>query len=175
MSTILTQETLMGRKARRQRFAFQKVNEFSAEIALLQSKLRASEDALRQKDLESIGLRNDMNDQLSKLQTQVAQLEQTLTDRSLETERLEINLNFLRQEIADLESEKERFRLAHDQVAAELKALKVARAQNEIDEWRAIGRRSPWKRCYQRFEAWLRKDSDDRFVTDRELLRLPPP
>ena len=175
MSTILTQAAPMGRKARRQRLAAQKIDELSAEVARLRSTLQSSEEARRAKELEALGVQADLSDQLSKLQSEVAQLEQHLADRKLQVERCQFDVNFLKQEIAEVEREKERFRVAHDQVAAELKAIKVARAQNEIDEWRMVGHQSPWKRCFQRLEGWLRKDSDERFVTGSELLRLPPP
>jgi chromosome segregation ATPase len=175
MSTIVTQEKPLGRKALRQRFAVQKINELSAEIALLRSRLQVSEEALRIKNLESIEIQNDLSDQLSNLKGQVADLEKSLSDRNFEVDRLEYNVNFLKQEMAEVESEKERYRLANDQIAAELKAIKVARAQNEIVEWRTAGQKNPLRRCYQRIEGWFRKDEDDRFATGSELLRLPPP
>jgi chromosome segregation ATPase len=175
MTTILTQEKPLGRKARRQRLAVQKINELSAEIALLRSKLQTSEEALRIKDLESIEIQNDLSDQLSHLKGQVAHLEQSLSERNFAVDRLEYNLNFLKQEMAEIESEKEGYRLANDQISAELKAIKVARAQNEIVEWRTAGQKNPLRRCYQRIEGWFRKDEDDRFAAGSELLRLPPP
>ncbi|MGH7810901.1 MAG: hypothetical protein ACREP5_11550 [Candidatus Binatia bacterium] len=176
MSTILTpQEKPLGRKALRQRLAVQKINELSAEIALLRAKLQTSEEALRIKALESIEIQNDLSDQLSNLNGQVANLEKSLSDRNFEVDRLEYNVNFLKQEMAEVESEKERYRLANDQIAVELKAIKVARAQNEIVEWRTASQKNPLRRCYQRIEGWFRKDEDDRFAAGSELLRLPPP
>jgi hypothetical protein len=175
MTTILTQEKPLGRKALRQRLAVQKINELSAEVALLRSKLQTSEEARRIKELESIEIQNDLSDQLSNLKGQVADLEKSLSDRNFEVDRLEYNFNFLKHEVAEVEREKERYRLANDQITAELKAIKVARAQNEIVEWRTVGQKNPLRRCYQRIEGWFHKDEDDRFAAGSELLRLPPP
>ncbi len=176
MSNITAQAAPLGRKARRQRFTFQKVNELSAEIMLLQSKLNASEVALRASERESIAVQENFADQLGKLQSHAAELEADLSNRKLEVERLESSNSFLKEELDQARVQKEWLRLDYDRLAGELKAIKVARARNDIEAWRAVGHNTPWKRCYHRLEGFFRKERDDNpSLGFDNLLRLPPP
>jgi hypothetical protein len=173
---MIAQEAQLGRKARRQRFTFQKVNELSVEITMLRSKLSASEAALRASDDESKAIQENLTLQCSKLQSHAAELEADLLGRRLEVERLESNNIFLKEELDQVKVQKELLRLDYDRLAAELKAIKVARARNDIDAWRAVGHITPWKRCYQRIEGFFRKErDDDSSLGFDNLLRLPPP
>ena len=176
MPNMLAQEAPLGRKARRQRFTFQKVNELSAEIMSLRSKLEVSDTALRASERESKAIQEDLTEQLVKLQSRAADLEADLLGRGWETERLESNNNFLKEELDQARIQKELLRLDYDRLAAELKAIKVARARNDIEAWRAIGNKTPWKRCYQRIEGFFKKERDDNPSMEFDnLLRLPPP
>ena len=176
MPNMIAQEAPLGRKARRQRFTFQKVNELSAEIMSLRSKLDVSETALRASERESKAIHEDLSEQLGKLQTHAAELEVDLLSRGLEAERLESNNKFLKEELDQVRIQKELLRLDYDRLAAELKAIKVARAQNDIEAWRAVGHQTPWKRCYQRLEGFFKKErDDDPSLGFDNLLRLPPP
>jgi len=174
MPNMIAQEAPMGRKARRQRDAFQKLNQLSNEIATLRSKLDASEAALRERD--SRALQENFTEQLGKLQSHAAQLEADLSSRALEVERLESTITFLKEDLDQVRVQKEWLRVDYDRLAAELKAVKVARARNDIAAWRAAGRNPPWKRCYQRIEGFFRKERDDNpSMGFNDLLRLPPP
>jgi len=173
---MITQEAPRGRKARRQRFTFQKVNELSAEIMSLRSKLEVSDTALRAGEREAKANQEDLADQLGKLQSHAAELEVDLLGRGLEAERLESNNKFLKEELDQARIQKELLRLDYDRLAAELKAIKVARARNDIEAWRAVGNKTPWKRCYHRIEGFFRKEPDDSpSLGFDNLLRLPPP
>lgn len=176
MSNLITQEAPLGRKARRQRFTIQKVNELSSEIMSLRSKLNASEAALSASERNAKAIEEDRADQLGKLQSRAAELEAELLSRRLEAERLASNNQFLKDALDQVKIQQELLRLDYDRLAAELKAIKVARARNDIDEWRAMGSRTPWKRCYQRIEGFFRKERDDNpSLGFNDLLRLPPP
>jgi chromosome segregation ATPase len=176
MPNMIAQEAPLGRKARRQRFTFQKVNELSVEIMSLRSKLNVSEAALRASERESKAIQEDLTEQLSKLQSHAAELEVNLLGRGLDAERLECNNKFLKEELDQVKIQKELLRLDYDRLAAELKAIKVARARNDIEAWRAIGNKTPWKRCYHRIEGFFRKErDDDPSLGFDNLLRLPPP
>jgi len=176
MPNIITQEAPLGRKAHRQGSTFQKVNELSAEIMSLRSKLDVSETALRASERESNAIQEDLTEQLGKLRSHAAELEVDLLGRGLEAERLESNNKFLKEELDQVRIQKELLRLDYDRLAAELKAIKVARARNDIEAWRAIGNKTPWKRCYRRIEGLFRKDQDDSPSLGLDnLLRLPPP
>ena len=173
---MIAQEAPLGRKARRQRFTFQKVNELSAEIVMLRSKLNASEAALSAGECESKAIQEHLADQLGKLQCHAAELAADLLGRRLEAERLESNNSFLKQELHQVKIQKEQLKLDYDRLAAELKAIKVARARNDIEAWRAVGHHTPWKRCYQRIEGFFRKEREaDSTLGFDNLLRLPPP
>jgi len=176
MPNMIAQEAPLGRKARRQRFTLQKVNELTAEIMSLRSKLEVSETALRESERESKAIQEDLNEQLAKLQIHAAELEVDLSGRGLEAERLESNNKFLKEELEQVRIQKELLRLDYDRLAAELKAIKVARARNDIEAWRAVGHQTPWKRCYQRIEGFFKKErDDDPSLGFDNLLRLPPP
>ncbi len=176
MEITIAQEIPLGRKARRQRAAFQKVEEMSVEIATLQSKLSLSEASLRHKESEALSMQNELTDQLEKLQRHVSELEEMFSGRELELNRLNSNMSFLKEEVEEVRGEKERLRAENDRLKAELKGIKVDRARDEIEEWRAIGHRPPWKRCYERIEGLFKKDSSDkRHDGFSDLLRLPPP
>jgi chromosome segregation ATPase len=176
MSTMIAQEVPLGRKARRQRLAFQRVVELSGEIATLQSKLSLSEESLRHRESEARSIQNDLTDQLEKLQRHVSELEEMFSSRELELNRLNSNMSFLKEEIDEARDQKERLRAENDRLKAELKLIKVDRAKDEIEEWRAIGHKPPWKRCYERIEGLFKKDSADRRHDGfNDLLRLPPP
>ena len=176
MSNMITQEASAGRKARRQRFTFQKVNELSSEIVELRAKLNAGETALRERERESEAHQKNFTEQLNQLQSHAAELETNLSSRSLEVERLESTITFLKGELDKVRVQKEWLRVDYDRLAAELKALKVARARNDIAVWRAVGHNSPWKRCYQRIEEFFRKErDDDPSLGFNDLMRLPPP
>ena len=176
MPNMIAQEAPVGRKARRQRFTFQKVNELSAEIVLLRSKLDVCESALRASEREAKAIQEDLTEQLAKLQSHAAELEVDLLGRGLEAERLESNNKFLKEELDQARIQKELLRLDYDRLAAELKAIKVARARNDIEAWRAVGHKTPWKRCYQRIEGLFKKErDDDPSLGFDNLLRLPPP
>ena len=173
---MIAQEAPLGRKARRQRFTFQKVNELSGEIVMLRSKLNASEAALHASDGELKALRENLTGQFSQLQSHAAELAADLLGRRLEVERLESNNKFLKEEVDQVRVQKEWLRLDYDRLAAELKAIKVARARNDIEAWHAVGHHTPWKRCYQRIEGFFRKERDDSSLLGFDsLLRLPPP
>ena len=166
---MIAQEAPLGRKARWQRFTFQKINELSSEIVLLRSKLNASER-------DSQVLQENLTEQLGKLQSYAAEIEADLLGRRLEAERLEANNKFLKEELDQVRIQKELLRLDYDRLAAELKAIKVARARNDIEAWRAVGHQTPWKRCYQRIEGFFKKErDDDPSLGFDNLLRLPPP
>ena len=176
MSNIIAQEAPLGRKARRQRFTFQKVNELSDEIVILRSKLDASEAALRASEAEAKAIQENLTEQFSKLQSHAAELAADFLGRRLEVERLESNNLLLKQELNQVKVQKELLKLDYDRLAAELKAIKVARARNDIAAWRAVGHNTPWKRCYQRIEGFFRKERDDGSSLGFDnLLRLPPP
>jgi chromosome segregation ATPase len=176
MSNMIAQEAPLGRKARRQRFTFQKVTELSGEIEMLRSKVNASEAALRASERDSIARQENLTELLGKLQSHSAELEADLLGRRLEAERLESNNKFLKEELDQVKVQKELLRLDYDRLAAELKAIKVARARNDIEAWRAVGHTKPWKRCYQRLEGFFRKERDDSpSLGFDNLLRLPPP
>jgi len=173
---MIAQEIPLGRKARLRRLAFQKVEELSGEIAALQSKLSSSEELLHHRESEARSIQNDLTDQLDKLQRHVSELEEMFSGRELELNRLNANMNFLKEEFEEVRDEKERLRAENDRLKAELKEIKVDRARDEIEEWRAIGHKPPWKRCYERLEGLFRKDgSDKRHDGFSDLLRLPPP
>ena len=176
MSIIIAQEAPIGRKARRQRFAFRKIDELSAENMSLRSKLCATEEALSEKESKARETQESLIAQIEFLQGRVAQLEETLSSRTLETERLERAISFLKQELNDASAEKERLRQDNTQLAAENRGIKVNRAKNEIEAWRTMGHKTPWRRCYEAIEGLFRKENDgnlpDRF---ENLLRLPPP
>jgi len=173
---MIAQEIPLGRKARLRRLAFQKVEELSGEIAALQSKLSSSEELLHHRESEARSIQNDLTDQLDKLQRHVSELEEMFSGRELELNRLNANMNFLKEEFEVVRDEKERLRAENDRLKAELKEIKVDRARDEIEEWRAIGHKPPWKRCYERLEGLFRKDgSDKRHDGFSDLLRLPPP
>lgn len=173
---MIAQEARLGRKARRQRFTFQKVNELSDEIVMLRSKLNASEATLRANEAESKSIQENLNEEFSKLQSYTAEVEAELSGRRLEVERLESNNMFLKEELDQVKVQKELLKLDYDRLAAELKAIKVARARNDIEAWRAVGHNTPWKRCYQRIEGFFRKERDnDSSLGFDNLLRLPPP
>ncbi len=176
MSTMTAQEVPLGRKARRRRLAFQKVEELSDEIATLRVKLSLSEKSLRHSESEARTIHNELTDQLDKLQRQVAELEEMFSGRALELNRLNSNLTFLAQELEAVQDEKKRLGAANDRLKAELKEIKVDRARDEIEEWRAIGHKPPWKRCYERIEGLFKKDSSDKRNDGfSDPLRLPPP
>lgn len=176
MSNLIAQEAPLGRKARRQRFTFQKVNALSGEIVTLRSKLDASEAALRASERDRQALQENLTEQVGKLQSHAAELEADLLGRRLEAERLESNNQFLKDELDQVKIQKELLRLDYDRLAAELKAIKVERARNDIEAWRAVGHNTPWKRCYQRVEGFFRKERDDSpSLGFDNLLRLPPP
>jgi len=176
MPNIIAQTAPLGRKARRQRFTFQTVNELSGEIATLRFQLNASETALSASEREAKAIEENLTDQLGKLQSHAAELEADLLGRRLETERLEFNNKFLTEELNQVKVQKELLRLDYDRLAAELKAIKVERARNDIEAWRAIGNKTAWKRCYQRIEGFFRKERDDSpSLGFDNLLRLPPP
>ena len=173
---MIAQESPMGRKARRQRFTCQKVNELSGEIAMLRSKLNASDAALRASEAEAKAIQENLTDQLANLQCHGAELAAELLGRKLESERFESNKEFLKNELDQVKVQKELLKLDYDRLAAELKAIKVARARNDIEAWRAVGHNPPWKRCYQRIEGFFRKEPDDSpSLGFDNLLRLPPP
>ena len=173
---MIAQEAPLGRKARRQRFTLQKVNELSAEIEVIRSKLNASEAALQASEHALKATQENLTEQFSQLHNHAAELEAELSGRRLEVERLESNNLFLKEELEQVKVEKELLRLDYDRLAAELKAIKVARARNDIEAWRAVGHNTPWKRCYQRIEGFFRKERDnDSSLGFDNLLRLPPP
>ncbi len=174
---MLAQEVPLGEKARRQQPASQKVEELSREIAMLQSKLSLSEESLRRRESEARSIHNDLADQLDKLQRHVTELEEMFSGREPELNRLNSNMSFLKEEeIDEVRDEKERLRAENDRLKAELKEFKVDRARDEIEEWRAIGHKPPWKRCYERIGGMFKKDrSDKRHDGFTDLLRLPPP
>ena len=176
MVNMITQEAPLGRKARRQRFAFQKINELSDEIASLRSKLDESEAALRARECDWQTLRECLTDQLDKLQCQSAQLEAELADRRLAAERLEMQNEIVREDLEKAKVQRELLKMDYDRLAAELKAIKVERARNDIATWRTVGHHSPFKRCYQKLEGLFRRDRDENesFSFD-SLLKLPPP
>jgi len=173
---MITQEASLGRKARRQRFTLQKVNELSGEIVTLRAQLDASEAALRARASEAAALRELFTDRLAEVESRAGALEAEVLERRLEAERLESDKQFLREELEQVKVHKELLKLDYDRLAAEIKAIKVARARNDIDAWRAVGNSTPWKRCYQRIEGFFRKDRDDTpSLGFDNLLRLPPP
>jgi len=176
MSIIIAQEAPLGRKARRQRFAIRKIDELSAENASLQSKLCATEEALSEQRSKAREIQESLESELGVLQSRVAELEKSLSMRALETERLERAIGFLKQELDEVSAAKEELRVDNQQLAAENKDIKINRAKNEIEAWRAIGSKTPWKRCYRVIEGLFRRESSesrrDGFET---LLRLPPP
>lgn len=176
MSNLIAQEAPLGRKARRQRFTFQKINELSGEIATLRAQLDASAAALGASERDLQALQEMFTEQVGKLQSHAAELEADLLGRRLEAERLESNNQFLKDELDQVKVQKELLRLDYDRLAAELKAIKVERARNDIEAWRAVGHNTPWKRCYQRVEGFFRKERDDSpSLGFDNLLRLPPP
>lgn len=173
---MIAQEAPLGRKARRQRLTFQKVNELSDEIVTLRSKLNASQAALGASERDSRALQETLTEQLGKLQSHAAELEAELSNRALEVDRLESTVRFLKEGLDEVRVQKEWLRVDYDRLAAELKAIKVARARNDIAAWRAVGHNPPWKRCYQRIEGFFRKERDDNpSLGFNDLLRLPPP
>jgi chromosome segregation ATPase len=175
-STMIAQEVPLGRRARRRQLAYQKVEELSGEIAALQAKLSLSEESLRHTESQARSIQNDLTDQLDKLQRHVSELEEMFSGRELELNRLNSNMSFLKQEIDEARDQKERLGAENDRLKAELKGIKVDRARDEIEEWRAIGHKPPWKRCYERIEGLFKKDGDDRRHDGfNDLLRLPPP
>jgi|GEM_PF-5570182 len=176
MAMMMTQEAPLTRKGRRQRFAFQKINELSAEIALLRSRLDEREAALRAKQDETQTLRESLVQHLYEMQRQGAELEADLLDRRLASERLELQNQALKEELEQAKVQKELLKNDYERLAAELKAIKVERARNDIEAWRAVSQQSPWKRCYQRIEGLFRKDRDDSAPLSFDtLLKLPPP
>jgi ABC-type phosphate transport system auxiliary subunit len=176
MSNMIAQEAPLGRKARRQRFTFQKVDELSGEIVSLRAKLNASEAALCASECDLQALQENLTEQVGKLQSHAAELEADLLGRRLEAERLESNNQFLKDELDQVKVQKELLKSDYDRLAAELKAIKVERARNDIEAWRAVGHNPPWKRCYQRIEGLFRKERDDSPALGFDnLLRLPPP
>ena len=173
---MIAQEAPLGRKARRQRFTLQKVNELSGEIAMLRSRLDASEAALRASESDAKSLQEHLTDRLTALERHAAELEAEVLGRRLEAERLESSNQCLKEEVERVKVQKELLRLDYERLAAELKAIKVKRAQNDIEAWRAAGHNTPWKRCYQRIEGLFRKERDDSPALGFDnLLRLPPP
>jgi chromosome segregation ATPase len=176
MSIIIAQETPLGRKARRQRFAFRKIDELSAENATLRSQLCATEEALSESESKAREIHENLVRQLGVLQSRVAELEQSLMIRNLESERFERAISFLKDELDEVCADRERLRLDNNQLAAENKCIKINRARYEIEAWRAISHKTPWKRCYAAIEGFFRKESDDNRQHGFEnLLRLPPP
>lgn len=166
MSTIIAEEVPLG----------QKVEELSGEIATLQSKLSLSEESLCHRESESRSIQDDLTDQLEKLQRHVGELEVMFSGRELELNRLQSNMSFLTKDFEAVRDEKERLRLENNRLNAELKEFKVGRAKDEIEEWRAIGHKPLWKRCYERIEGLFKKDSaDKRHDGCNDLFRLPPP
>ncbi len=174
MPNTITPEAPLGRKARRQRDALQRIDQLTNEITALRARLEASEAALRERD--STALQESCTEQIGKLQSHTAQLEADLASRGLEVGRLESTVTFLKEELEEVRVQKEWLRVDYDRLAAELKVLKVARARNDIAAWRAVGHNSPWKRCYQRIEGLFRRErDDDPSLGFNDLLRLPPP
>jgi chromosome segregation ATPase len=176
MVNMITQEAPLGRKARRQRFTFQKINELSDEIASLRSKLEEREAALRARESDWQMLNECLTDQLDELQRQSAELQAELSDRRLAAERLEMQNQSLLEDLEKAKVQRELRKVDYDRLAAELKAIKVERARNDIETWRAVGHHSPLKRCYQKLEGLFRRDRDENesFSFD-SLLKLPPP
>jgi hypothetical protein len=176
MLNIISQEVPLGRKARRQRANAQKINELSVEIALLRTRLEASENALRVCESETRSQQESLLVQLAASELQCAEMEADQLNRRLEAERLESSNQFLKVQLEQVKLEKELMRLDYERLAAELKAIKVERARNDIEAWRAMGESSTWKRCYHRIEGFFRKDRDDSSSLSLDsLLRLPPP
>ena len=173
---MITQEAPLGRKARRQRFALQKINELTGEIASLRAQLDASEKALRGCESGAKPLQQNLTDRLAELQLYTTNLEADLLGRRLEAERLELSNQSLGQELEQVKMQKELLRLDYERLAAELKAIKVERARNDIQAWRAAAQNTPWKRCYHRIEGLFRKERDESPSLGFEsLLKLPPP
>jgi chromosome segregation ATPase len=173
---MIAQEAPLGRKARRQRFTFQKVNELTGEIAILRAQLDAGETALRACQSSAKELRENLTDRLAELQLHTTDLEADLLGRRLEAERLESRNQSLEQELEQVKIQKEMLRLDYERLAAELKAIKVERARNDIQAWRAAAQNTPWKRCYHRIEGYFRKERDDSPSLGLDsLLKLPPP
>jgi chromosome segregation ATPase len=176
MENMIAQETPLGRKARRQRFTLQKVTELSSEVVALRRQLDASESALRACEGAAKALQADLTDQLVQVQVQAANMEADLMGRRLEAERLEATNQSLAQELEQVKVQKEMLRHDYERLAAELKAIKVERARNDIEAWRAAGNHTPWQRCYQKIEGFFRKERDDNpSLGFDSLLRLPPP
>jgi ABC-type phosphate transport system auxiliary subunit len=173
---MIAQEAPLGRKARRQRFTLQKVNELSGEIVMLRSQLDANEAALRARESEAQALQEVFTDRLAEIQSRATALEVEVLDRRLEAERLESSNQLLREELEQVKVQKELLKLDYQRLAAELKAIKVERARSDIEAWRSVGQNTPWKRCYHRIEGFFRKDRDDSpsLIFDN-LLKLPPP
>ncbi len=143
---------------------------------MLRSRLTASEAALRASAGESKALQENLTEQVFKLQSHGAELEAEMLGRRLEVDRLESNSMFLQEKLDQVRVQKELLRLDYDRLAAELKAIKVARARNDIEAWRAVGHKTPWKRCYQRIEGLFHKEHDaGSSMGFDNLLRLPPP
>ena len=173
---MIAQEAPLGRKARRQRFTFQKVNELTGEIAILRAQLDAGETALRACQSGAKELRENLTDRLAELQLHTTDLEADMLGRRLEAERLESRNQSLEQEREQVKIQKEMLRLDYERLAAELKAIKVERARNDIQAWRAAAQNTPWKRCYHRIEGYFRKERDDSPSLGLDsLLKLPPP
>ncbi|MGH7887349.1 MAG: hypothetical protein ACREPG_05755, partial [Candidatus Binatia bacterium] len=128
---------------------------------MLRSQLNASEAALGASECASTAMQENFTDQLTELQRQSAELAADLLGRQLEAERLESSNNFLQEELHQVKIQKEQLKLDYDRLAAELKAIKVARARNDIEAWRAVGHDTAWKRCYQRIEGLFKKERDD--------------
>lgn len=148
----------------------------SGEVATLQAKLDSSEEALRQREIESLSIQNELGEQIDKLQLHVAELEDMFSSRELEFDRHNANMSFVNAELEEVRREREQVRLENDRLKAELKSLKVDRAKDEIDEWCAIGHKPPWKRCYEKIEGLFKKDiNEQRHDGFNDLLRLPPP
>jgi chromosome segregation ATPase len=176
MINMIAQEAPLGRKTRRQRFTFQKVNELTGEIAILRAQLDARETALRACESGAKELQENLTDRLAELQLHTTELEADLLSRRLEAERLESSNQSLKQELEQVKIQKELLRLDYERLAAELKAIKVERARNDIQAWRAAAQNTRWKRCYHRIEGLFRKERDvSPSLGFDNLLRLPPP
>lgn len=173
---MITQEASLGRKARRRRFTFQQVNDLTREVAALRGKLEVSENALRACEGAASALQADLTDQLVQMQMHAANLEADLMDRRLEAERLDATNRTLAQELEQVKVQKEILRHDYERLAAELKTLKIERARNDIETWRAASNHTAWQRCYHKIEGFFRKERDDNpSIGFDTLLRLPPP
>jgi len=134
----------------------------AAALAVLQKQLRHKDSLLREKEIATEALEDDVSAQIQNLQEQLKAQEELLARREAELASFRELLNAETEETRRRREARNRSSAESTRLIEEQREARLALAKFEMEEWHIIGRRNAWKRAFRTVHRLFKKPQRNR-------------